>query len=165
VRVGISRFVKIPLANIYFAWATAGLGWAEGSWKGPFDPTQGITELDDATYRLLIRTKIAANSWDGTVMGAASALANIFNNTLTPGTKLFIQDNYDMTMTVGISGELPPAVFLSLLATGEIQLRPVGVSASYVKTSVNNTPCFGWGESNEFVSGWGTGAWAAPIVP
>jgi hypothetical protein len=164
VRVGISRYVKTQLPNVYFSWDVTGLGWRQGVWKGPFDPTTGLTRLDDDVFRLLIYAKIAANSWDGTVAGAAAALANLFNNSETPGTLLFVQDNYDMTMTVAVSGELPPAVFLALLATGEIPLRPVGVGVNYVQTSVDNTPCFGWGMENEYVSGWGVGAWATPVA-
>jgi uncharacterized protein DUF2612 len=163
--VGVSRFVSTPLANVYFTWGSASLGWGLGTWKGPYDPSTGLVELDDSTYRLLITTRIAANEWDGTVAGAAAALATLFNETTTPGTLLFIEDNFNMTMTFAVAGQLPPAVFLALLANGEIPLVPVGVSANYVVTSESGSPCFGWGESNEYVAGWGTGAWAGPIVP
>lgn len=74
---GIRRQVRTPL-NVYFSFDTAGLGFDQGNWQGPFDPSTGLTSLDDETFRTLIRAKIAANSWDGTVPSAASAYANLF---------------------------------------------------------------------------------------
>ena len=54
VRIGRSRQVTTPLTGVYFAWDTAGLGWDQGYWQGEFDPSTGVTSLDDATYRLLL---------------------------------------------------------------------------------------------------------------
>ena len=31
---GRSRYVAIPLENVYFSWGVEGLGWNEGYWKG-----------------------------------------------------------------------------------------------------------------------------------
>lgn len=79
---GITRQVKTPL-NVYFSLDTANLGFDQGNWQGPFDPSTGLVSLDDATFRTLIHAKIAANSWDGTVPGAASAYANLFGSPST----------------------------------------------------------------------------------
>lgn len=74
---GIRRQVRTPL-NVYFSLDTVGLGFDQGNWQGPFDPGTGLTSLDDETFRTLIRAKIAANSWDGTIPSAAAAYANLF---------------------------------------------------------------------------------------
>jgi hypothetical protein len=105
---GITRQLKLPL-NVYFSLDTANLGFDQGSWQGPFDPSAGLVSLDDATFRTLIRAKIAANSWDGTIPGAAAAYSNLFNGS---GSYIFIQDNMDMTMTgrcIGSNSECRPA--------------------------------------------------------
>lgn len=77
--VGISRNIPTPLTNVYFALDTPGLGFDQGAWKGPFDPDNGITVLDNETYRSLIRAKIGANHWDGTLESSKAILDLIFN--------------------------------------------------------------------------------------
>lgn len=82
--VGISRRVRTPLTGVYFSFDIAGLGFDQGVWQGPFDPSTGITLLDDDTYRLLIRAKIGANHWDGTLVSSAAILNLIFQGGTTP---------------------------------------------------------------------------------
>ena len=162
--VGVSRYMPVPLANVYFSWGTNNLGWGQGVWKGPYDPTAGLVRLDDESYRLVIKTKIAANHWDGTVAGAAAVLGNVFNSTITPGTLLVVDDHQDLTMTVALSGQQPPTVYVAFLNNGLFPLKPGGISVSYVITSVNLAPVFGWGVDNSFVGGWGHGAWPIPTA-
>lgn len=156
---GITRQVKTPL-NVYFSLDTASLGFDQGSWQGPFDPSAGLVSLDDATFRTLIRAKIAANSWDGTIPGAAAAYANLFNGS---GSYIFLVDNQNMTMTVGISGAIPSAVLRALFAGNYLHLKPEGVHVDYYfVASVNNTPLFGFDVSNQYLAGFDTGSWAVP---
>ena len=153
---GIKRQIKTPL-SVYFSFDTAGLGFDQGNWQGPFDPSTGLTSLDDATFRTLIRAKIAANSWDGTIPGAAAAYANLFSGS---GSYIFIQDNQDMTMTVGVSGAIPSALLRALFSGGYLPLKPEGVRATYLVPSTNNTPLFGFDVQNQYVGGFDTGSWA-----
>lgn len=154
---GITRQLKLPL-NVYFSLDTVNLGFDQGSWQGPFDPSAGLVSLDDATFRTLIRAKIAANSWDGTIPGAAAAYANLLNGS---GSYIFIQDNMDMTMTVGISGAIPSAVLRALISGGYLHLKPEGVRVNYYfVASVNNTPLFGFDVENSYISGFDVGSWA-----
>jgi hypothetical protein len=153
---GIKRQVRTPL-SVYFSFDTAGLGFDQGNWQGPFDPTTGLTSLDDVTYRTLIRAKIAANSWDGTIPGAAAAYANLFNGS---GSYIFIQDNQDMTMTVGVSGAIPSALLRALFSGGYLPLKPEGVRAMYVVPSINNTSLFGFDVQNQYIGGFDSGSWA-----
>ncbi|SCB10344.1 Protein of unknown function [Cupriavidus alkaliphilus] len=77
--VGISRRVSTPLTGVYFSFDTPGVGFDQGSWKGPFDSDTGLTLLDDDTYRLVLRAKIGANHWDGTLESTAGILNSIFS--------------------------------------------------------------------------------------
>lgn len=158
--VGISRNVPIPLTNVYFSLDIDGLGFDQGNWKGPFDPDTGLTRLDDATYRLVIRAKIGANHWDGTLGASKAILDSIFGG----GTVVFIQDNQDMSMTIGVAGVIPSAVFLALLKNGLIPLKPEGVGINLVVvTSDDGAPIFGFDMENDLVSGFDTGAWGTPL--
>lgn len=153
--VGIGRRVKTPLVGVYFSLDTDGLGFDQGVWKGPFDPDSGIVELDDDTYRILIRAKIGANHWDGT-LGASKAILEIV---FSGDTRVFIQDNQDMSMTIGVAGERPSAIALALLTGGYIPIKPEGVRVDYyIVTSVDG-PLFGFDVSNEYISGFDQGSW------
>lgn len=125
--IGVSRRVSVPIAGVYFSWDTPGLGWDQGVWKGRFDPSDGLTVLPDESYRLLLKAKIAANHWDGTLPGAAFAYSVLF-----PDNVVVVDDNQDMTMTISITG--PPITPLqeALLTGGYLTLKPVGVGVNYV---------------------------------
>lgn len=158
--VGISRRVATPLTGVYFSLDTAGVGFDQGNWKGPFDPDTGLTDLDNETYRLVLRSKIGANHWDGTLESSAAILNSIFNG----DTYVFIQDNQDMSMTIGVAGKVPSAVFLALLEGGYIPLKPEGVRVNYViVTSVDGEPVFGFDVENQFIAGLDVGAWGTPL--
>lgn len=158
--VGISRRVATPLTGVYFSFDTAGVGFDQGNWKGPFDPDTGLTLLDDDTYRLVLRAKIGANHWDGTLGSTAAILNSIFSG----DTFVFIQDNQDMSMTIGVAGKVPSAVFLALLDGGYIPLKPEGVRINFViVTSVDGAPMFGFDVGNQFVAGFDVGAWGTPL--
>ncbi|ESS41292.1 hypothetical protein SY91_02197 [Burkholderia cenocepacia] len=158
--VGVSRKIRTPLTGIYFSFDIAGLGFDQGTWKGPFDPDTGLTVLDDDTYRLVIRAKIGANHWDGTLEQSAAILNSIFD----ADTHVFIEDHQDMSMTIGIAGKVPPATFLALLSGGYIPLKPEGVRVNYtIVTTVDGSPLFGFDMSNQLVSGFDVGAWSRPV--
>ncbi|KWH45815.1 DUF2612 domain-containing protein [Burkholderia cepacia] len=158
--VGVSRKIRTPLTGVYFSLDIAGLGFDQGTWKGPFDPDSGLTVLDDDTYRLVIRAKIGANHWDGTLEQSAAILNSIFD----ADTHVFIEDHQDMSMTIGIAGKVPPATFLALLSGGYIPLKPEGVRVNYtVVTTVDGSPLFGFDMSNQLVAGFDVGAWSRPV--
>lgn len=74
------------------------------------------------------------------------------------GTRVFIEDHQDMSMTIGIAGKVPSAVFLALLAGGYIPLKPEGVRVNYtIVSSVDNAPLFGFDVSNQYIAGFDTG--------
>lgn len=156
--VGRTRFVQTPIASAWFSFDDEPRGFDRGVWLQPFDTPSGITRLDDETYRTLLRAKIAANNWDGTLPAAKEALEIIF-----PGgeTQIVITDNQDMMITFGVAGVIPSALFIALLSDGYLPLKPEGVRADYLITTVDG-PLFGFDVQNEFISGFDTGAWGAP---
>jgi hypothetical protein len=90
--VGQSRNISIPLPNIFFSLDSPNLanGLDRGIWKGPYATENGLTALDDETYRLLLKTIVLANAWDGTIPAAQAILDNFFG--AYPATYVFIDD-------------------------------------------------------------------------
>lgn len=127
--VGITRNINIPVTNVYFSWDTAGVGWDQGVWQTPGDPNTGVTSLDDATYRQIIRAKIGANNWDGSLIDAVPLYNAIFGSS---GTHVTITDNSDLTITVHLLGPSPSALFMALLTEGYIPIKPAGVAVTYI---------------------------------
>ena len=127
--IGLPRNIAIPIDNVYFAWDTAGQGWDEGIWKTPSDPTVGVSVLPDTSYRLLLRAKIGANHWDGSMANSVAILNAVFN---PDGLSAVITDNQNMTMTVTICGGQLSALDRALISGGYIPVRPVGVSVNFI---------------------------------
>jgi hypothetical protein len=120
--VGISRRLRVPIPNKYFSFNIANIGVNQGIWFNPDDPTEGIVTLDDSTYRLMIRAKILANIWDGSLGEANAGLQAIFDGTVQ------LQDNFDMTYSIITTGTLSSALFVELVQQGYIPLHPAGVA-------------------------------------
>lgn len=159
--VGITRRVPIPLQDVYFSWdSTVELGWDSGVWKGMFDPDSGLESLGDEEYRQLIRAKIAANQWDGTIEGAEAVWAIVFNGVQT----IILQDNQDMTMTVGFVGPPLNAVQKALLLGGYFPLKPAGVRIRYYAVPPDDGPMFAWDTDSDLLKGWDEGRWAQEIT-
>lgn len=156
--VGISRQLAIPLTNVYFSFDETGLGFDQGTWLGPFDPTTGLVSLPDDVYRILLYAKIAANTWDGTIPTAYTAWNTIFEPL---GYQILIQNNQDMTMDIALIGPAPDAVTLALFSGGYLSLIPAGVGVNnYYLQSVQNAPLFGFDAQNDSIAGFDTGAFA-----
>lgn len=154
--IGFNRIIQVPLPTVYFSYDTTGLGFDQGSWGGSSQVS--LQYLDDDTYRLMLRIKIIANEWDGTIVEADAAYNNLF--ALYPGSLAFVKDNLDMTMTVAISGVIPPAIIVALFLGGYFPFKPMAVAISYFVTSVSGDACFGFDVNNTYVGGWDSGAWA-----
>lgn len=161
--VGVSRFIRTPLTGIYFEWdGVATVGWDSGIWQDEFAPTTGLTELPDEFYRILIKAKIAANRWDGTIPSAYAIWREIFQDNT-----VLIQDLQDMSMVVGIVGQPLDAVTQALLTGGYLSLKPEGVRINYYAIPLDDSPIFGWdSEDGGFgLAGWDEGSWATLLEP
>jgi hypothetical protein len=159
--VGISRNLPIHLTGVYFSFDTSGVGFDQGTWFGPFDPSTGLTALPDDQYRILLYAKIAANNWDGTVPGAYAAWNTIFEPL---GYSILISDNQDMTMDIVLVGPQPDAVTLALFTGGYLNLRPAGVGINnYYLPSVPDAPVFGFDVETSGISGFDVGGWVVAV--
>ena len=160
VRVGITRDLSAPLA-VYFSFGVDGLGFGQGSWKGQYDPSSGVISADDATYRIMLKAKIGANQWNGSHSQLNAIYEQIFAGT---GTTVFVRDNQDMSMSVYVVGTQPSAILAALIKGGNLNIKPSGVRiAGYYKPSVPSLPLFGFGVQNQYIAGFGTGAFAASM--
>lgn len=159
--VGISRIVPgVVLQNVYFSFDTAALGLDTAPWFGPDDITTSTSALDDAAYRTLIYVKIAANNWDGTLGEYRRILAQALRN---QGVTIAVIDNFDMTMTVLITGGTLSPVFRAILVNGFLPLKPEGVRIAFQTSSSAAAPAFGFDLNNASIAGLDTGAWIAPL--
>lgn len=128
VWIGLNRALSVPIDNVYFSWDTADVGWDQGIWKQPSDPSGAITEMDDGTYRLMLRAKIGSNQWDGSMGESVAILEQIFAGS---GVAAKIIDNQDMTMQVVMTGGMLSALAKAMISQGYIPIKPVGVGATY----------------------------------
>jgi len=181
--VGFSRNVPIPLPPNLFQLDVVGSGFDEGTWQGPGNPLSGLVVLDDDTYRTMLRIKIGANSWDGSLAQMQAILAAVFS---TPGAiqnlavnvsydelattvprdpliaagppAFFVVDNQDMTAGVFFLGTLPSVTLLSLFENGYMPIKPEGVHMDYWKPSSGST-YFGFDLDNGAIQGFDLGSW------
>lgn len=160
--IGRSRRIDVPLVGVYFTFDdTASDGWDSGVWKGPFDPDSGLVSLPDDAYRTLLKAKIAANSWDGTIPGAYAIWATVFTNSY-----LVMQDNQDMSMVIGIAGQPLSIVEQALLTQGYIPLKPEGVRIQYYAVAPSTGTLFTWDVTESAaLAGWESGQWAIELMP
>lgn len=158
--VGASRNVTIPISGVYFTWeGTAAEGWDAGTWALDTNPGN-VVVLPDDVYLSLIKAKIAANSWDGTIEGAYTVWAIAF-----PNITLLIEDNQNMTMTYILVGAVIDSLTLALLTGGYLPLKPEGVQITEYVVPVDTGPLFGWDLETAFIQGWGEGSWGIELSP
>lgn len=154
--VGASRNLNVPLVGVYFAFDTAGVGFDQGTWLGPFDPTSGLISLPDDTHLTYLRARIANNVWDGTIPGAYATWDVVFAGT---GITILIQDLGTMHMLFAVYGSIPDAVTYALITSGLLDLKPAGVKIdAYLTPVVADTPFFGFDVENTYISGFDVGA-------
>lgn len=163
VWIGRSRRIDTPLTGIYFTWeGLLSEGWNAGSWKGEFDPDSGLVDLPDDAYRTLLKAKIAANNWDGTIPSAYEIWTSVFG----ADRFILIQDRQDMSMVVGIAGQPLDTIEQALLVNGYIPLKPEGVQVLYYAVAPSVGPLFAWDVSpSSALSGWDSGQWPTELIP
>lgn len=137
--VGISRRQLVPIADAFFSWDTPGLGWDQANWKGPFEAAEGITILDDETYRAVIKAKIGSNYWDGTGEEIQVIGQEAFDDL---DVQCFVLDHLDMTITIYILGA-PTAALIEMIKRGIAPPKPAGVKINgYILASTPGAPFF-----------------------
>lgn len=157
--VGFSRQLAVPIAGVYFSLDDPLLGLDQGYLRGPDDPLSGITSLDDGTYRQMLRVKIAANHWDGSLEQAQTIFAELVSS--NTGTLLAVIDNFDMSMTLVLAGTIPSGVFIALLKDYP-SLVPAAVAVKEViVTGTDGAPLFGLDIESAYVAGLDVGSLGA----
>ena len=140
--IGRSRPLRLELDGVYFGW--------------------GRVRLPDETYRLLLKAKIGANRWDGTVPGAYEVWESAFADT---GSLILMQDNQDMSVVIGLAGTPLDAVMRNLLLQGYLPLKPEGVRVAWYAVAPERGPLLGWNCETGGLSGWGKGIWPVRLEP
>jgi len=116
-----------------------------------FQPSGGVSSiLDDETYRLIIKTKIAKNQWNGTIPGLLSIWKSIF-----PTIELIIRDNMNMTADIVVVG-LGSTLHRELVENGYVLPKPEGVRYNVYYT---DNIVFAFDLDNEYFSGFDVGSW------
>ncbi|MDU1232317.1 DUF2612 domain-containing protein [Clostridium butyricum] len=85
--------------------------------------------MDDETYRLVLKAKVAMNNWDGKTESAYEIWDNTFKDI-----GLQIQDNQDMSVTAYVTGYVNQ-IRQDLIQHGYIVPKPEGVRINYVGKS------------------------------
>ena len=168
---GITRQVPVPVPNPWFSFDTPGLGFDQGFWQGPFEGV-ALASLDDATFRRLIRAKIAANNCNGLQPAILACLTAYFDPVDFPTTLIGVYDATDPVganglkasgpqMGVVIAGTIPNVVDLSILGQLLIPFKPAAVGIVWGVTTIAGNSVFGFDVENSFISGFDVGAWGA----
>jgi hypothetical protein len=111
----------------------------------PFQPSDGVSPvLDDTTYRLLLKARIARNQWNGTQPALTAIWQNLF-----PGGTIAIDDQQNMTAIVVLSGVFS-SIIQDLIVNGFIVPRPETVQYTYTFAEL---PLLGFDQNNGFIAG------------
>jgi hypothetical protein len=114
-----------------------------------FQPSNDISPvLDDDTFRILLRAKLAQNHWDGTIDGLQASWKLLF-----PGGVITIIDNQNMSVDVVCSGSFS-SIVEDLITNGYIIPRPEGV---LMNITFGNKPFFGFDYDNDYIAGFDKG--------
>ncbi|WP_298032494.1 DUF2612 domain-containing protein [uncultured Desulfovibrio sp.] len=185
--IGRTRRLQLPMDGdaVWFAWDVENRGWGEAGWRGRYDTATELVCLPDAPFRTLLRAKVAANSWDGSIPDAYRAWDMAFGDA---GGVVLVQDNADMSLTLALLGMDVDAATRALFAGGYLPLKPEGVRLAGVylqpprppgfgfdlyDSSVRGVdeghwrdgerdgfaPLFAWNTSGRYLGGWRTGHW------
>lgn len=157
--IGFNRYVKIPIMDTYFSWDYTDLnGWDSGIWGGEYDPGISYVKLDDDSYRMILKMKIATNKWHGNLPEGYKIWEELFGQECF----IFILDNQDMSIVVYIAGDVP-APIIRLIQGGIMPFKPESVRVKCYMINTTGEPVFGFDVDNEYIAGWGKGVWAIEI--
>lgn len=130
---------------------------AVGAWIGlgrVVSVPSGAVTLSDVDYRLLLRSKIAANHFDGSFQQYQQILSSLF---VGSGTTLIAVDNQDMTIDIYVLGNPPTPLQITLMQQGYLPPKPEGVRINGF-ILIGGTPVFGLDHDDSFISGPDVGA-------
>jgi hypothetical protein len=117
---------------------------------------EGVIVMDDDTYRMVLRVKIQANHWDGTMETLPPIYAGLSGSL---GATIFAVDNFDMTMDIFVSGTRLSPLMRTIIAMGLLDIKPEGVRVRNHIISSDTGKLFGFNLDNDFIAGFNKGVW------
>jgi hypothetical protein len=129
--LNFKRVLSVPLPNVFFTWDVGGLGWDQAAWYQQYDPTTGLTTLDDDTYRSVLQLLAVYSSFNGTNQAIADYCLNLIPS-LFPGVEINYKDNQNMTVTYTMGGSLPSVLVQQLFLQGYLTVKPMGNAVNYM---------------------------------
>ena len=155
-RVGVSRRLPIKLTGVYFALDNKdGPGLDFGVWKGPFDPSDGMTELGDETFRAVLKAKILANHWNGTNESLPQFLSETLSYFGVDAKVIDLQDLQTMHVALQLTKSTTPPIVWELFSRRIIDVTAAGVGFSII----DNNAWFGFDYDTESVKGLDQAHW------
>lgn len=127
--IGLGRMLQVPLTGVYFSFDTSGLGFDQGVWLGPFDSPTQLVQMGDETYRTVLKAKVLANRFDGTIPTYESILNAAYGSA---STTLHVINKTGTTYDIYVVGANLPPIYLQLLKADTLQLVPAGVTLNGV---------------------------------
>jgi hypothetical protein len=116
-----------------------------------------MPSLSDDDYRLVLKARVALNSWDG----KKDSLQTIWQE-LFPFWDLMISDTQYMDMWVTLVSSSPRLDLETFLFNGKIIPQPEGIGIYYFRSS--HLAVFGFDMDNSFVTGLDDGNWATSVI-
>jgi hypothetical protein len=159
--VGVSRFLREPITDVYFTFDNADLGFDRSIFKGPFSPDSGVVRMPDYIYRFMIKFKILSNKWDGTIPTAYADFQKVFGS----DSHVFIVDNQDMSMSIGIVGLTLGPLGVGILEQGYFPFRPEGVKIMEYIIHPLGKKIFAFDLASEIYGGFDVGYFPLVIIP
>lgn len=162
--IGISRAVVVPVTGVFFEWDKERVGWNEGVWVGPYQSTDGLKYLNDAVYRVILKTKIGINNWNGQNDTLPPILETALSDT---GIEMIILDNQDMSISVlivfnkdeqGLITKFPEEI-MAVLRGGLLTVKAAGVRVKETITPSEGDRFFGFDTDNKYIAGFDKGSW------
>ena len=141
--VGISRQVDVPIVEFK---------------KGRHE--RDTVSMNDDTYKMVLKAKIAANHWNGT-METLPAIYQMLSQNI--GANIFVVDNFNMTMDVFIVGGHLPTILQSIISRGYLNVKPEGVRITNHIISADSGTLFGFDINNDYIAGFENGSWGVVL--
>lgn len=102
-----------------------------------FQPGDGSSPLlDDESYRLVLKSKILMNQWNGTIEQLYSYWSAIF-----PNLQMTVADQQDMSYEINIVG-ISTVLEQELIRNGYIVPKPFGVNVNYIFADIIDSPIY-----------------------
>lgn len=118
----------------------------------PFSDPDVPSVLDDELLRIVIKSRILSNHWDGTLIGWRNIITTMF-----PDASYSVVDNQDMSIDVVMIDPGASMAKIGLLFNGYIVPKPSGVNVNW---TIQDKPLFGWDADTAFIKGWDQGIWS-----